>query len=118
MIRLSVGADLLSRRPRASLAIAAWSKSESKPSSDNLKLAQATKASFVLLGRTPLADEPACVAGVTGDANLKKALLADATREEVRTRSMAIFGIGIGSSFLLALIIGPLIAAYAGVGIM
>ena len=43
------------------------------------------------------------------------ALLADATREEVRTRSMAIFGIGIGSSFLLALIIGPLIAAYAGV---
>ena len=31
------------------------------------------------------------------------ALLADATREEVRTRSMAIFGIGIGTSFLLAL---------------
>lgn len=43
------------------------------------------------------------------------ALLADATREEVRTRSMAIFGIGIGSSFLLALILGPVIAAAAGV---
>jgi len=43
------------------------------------------------------------------------ALLADATREEVRTRSMAIFGIGIGSSFLLALIIGPIIAAAFGV---
>jgi MFS family permease len=43
------------------------------------------------------------------------ALLADATREEVRTRSMAIFGIGIGSSFLLALIIGPIIAAASGV---
>jgi MFS family permease len=43
------------------------------------------------------------------------ALLADATREEMRTRSMAIFGIGIGSSFLLALIIGPMIAAVAGV---
>lgn len=43
------------------------------------------------------------------------ALLADATREEVRTRSMAIFGIGIGSSFLLALILGPIIAAIAGV---
>jgi len=28
------------------------------------------------------------------------ALLADATREEMRTRSMAIFGIGIGMSFL------------------
>ena len=43
------------------------------------------------------------------------ALLADATREEMRTRSMAILGIGIGSSFLLALIIGPIIAAASGV---
>ena len=43
------------------------------------------------------------------------ALLADATREEVRTRTMAVFGIAIGSSFLLALIIGPVIAAAGGV---
>ena len=43
------------------------------------------------------------------------ALLADATRESVRTRTMAIFGIAIGSSFLLALIIGPVIAAASGV---
>ena len=43
------------------------------------------------------------------------ALLADATREAVRTRSMAIFGIGIGLSFLLSLIVGPIIAAAAGV---
>ena len=43
------------------------------------------------------------------------ALLADATRQAVRTRTMAIFGIAIGSSFLLALIIGPVIAAASGV---
>ena len=43
------------------------------------------------------------------------ALLADATREEMRTRSMAIFGIGIGTSFLIALIVGPMIAAQSGV---
>ncbi len=43
------------------------------------------------------------------------ALLADAPREAVRTRTMAIFGIAIGSSFLLALIIGPVIAAASGV---
>ncbi len=43
------------------------------------------------------------------------ALLADATREEVRTRSMAVFGVAIGSSFLLALIFGPVIAAAHGV---
>lgn len=42
------------------------------------------------------------------------ALLADATRAEMRTRSMAIMGIGIGTSFLLALIIGPVIAAAFG----
>ncbi len=43
------------------------------------------------------------------------ALLADATREEVRTRSMAVFGVAIGGSFLLALIFGPVIAAASGV---
>jgi predicted MFS family arabinose efflux permease len=42
-------------------------------------------------------------------------LLADATRKEVRTKSMAFLGIGIGSSFLIALILGPLIAAIFGV---
>ena len=43
------------------------------------------------------------------------ALLADATRDTVRTRSMAVLGIAIGSSFLLALILGPLLAAGNGV---
>lgn len=43
------------------------------------------------------------------------ALLADATRAEVRTRAMALFGVGIGATFLLALVIGPMIAAAAGV---
>ena len=42
------------------------------------------------------------------------ALVADATREQVRTRSMAFLGIGIGLSFMLALIIGPVIAARFG----
>jgi MFS family permease len=43
------------------------------------------------------------------------ALISDGTRSVVRTRSMAVFGIGIGSSFVIALIVGPVIAAYAGV---
>jgi len=43
------------------------------------------------------------------------ALISDATREEVRTRSMAIFGIGIGMSFMIAMIAGPLLAAKFGV---
>ena len=43
------------------------------------------------------------------------ALIADATREQFRTRSMAFMGIGIGLSFMLALIIGPLLGAQFGV---
>jgi MFS family permease len=43
------------------------------------------------------------------------ALISDATREQVRTKSMAIFGIGIGLSFMLAMVAGPLIAAKFGV---
>lgn len=43
------------------------------------------------------------------------AFIADATRSEVRTRSMAIFGIGIGVSFILAVTLGPLIAKPFGV---
>jgi MFS family permease len=43
------------------------------------------------------------------------ALLADATRTEIRTRTMALFGIGIGSTFLLAIVVGPAIAARSGV---
>jgi MFS family permease len=43
------------------------------------------------------------------------ALITDATREEVRTRSMAVFGIGIGTSFMIAMVAGPLIASQFGV---
>jgi MFS family permease len=43
------------------------------------------------------------------------ALVTDATRESVRTRSMAVVGIGIGSSFLIAMVVGPLLAARFGV---
>ena len=43
------------------------------------------------------------------------ALISDATREEVRTRSMAVFGVGIGLSFMIAMVVGPLIAGHFGV---
>ena len=43
------------------------------------------------------------------------ALITDATRKEVRTRSMAIFGVGIGLSFMVAMVAGPLLAAAFGV---
>ena len=43
------------------------------------------------------------------------ALAADLTREEQRTKVMAIIGASIGASFMLALVIGPLIDLWIGV---
>ena len=43
------------------------------------------------------------------------AFIADATRESVRTRSMALYGIGFGVSFMVAVVAGPEIAANLGV---
>ncbi|HVC53064.1 MAG TPA: MFS transporter [Stellaceae bacterium] len=51
--------------------------------------------------------------GAIGSATL--ALIADLTREEVRTRAMAMVGMTIGFSFVVAIVVGPLIAAAAGV---
>lgn len=43
------------------------------------------------------------------------AFIADATRDSVRTRSMAIYGVGFGLAFIVAIVAGPAIAAGAGV---
>jgi len=43
------------------------------------------------------------------------ALLADLTDESQRTKGMAIFGMGIGFSFMLALVIGPMMNRFIGV---
>lgn len=42
------------------------------------------------------------------------ALLADLTREQYRTRAMAVFGMSIGLSFCIAMLIGPLFASWWG----
>lgn len=43
------------------------------------------------------------------------ATVADVTREEVRTRAMAIVGMTIGLSFAVAIVLGPVVAAFFGV---
>ena len=50
--------------------------------------------------------------GAVGSSIL--ALVGDLTRDEVRTRAMAIVGVTVGLSFGLAILIGPLLAAVAG----
>jgi predicted MFS family arabinose efflux permease len=53
-------------------------------------------------------------AGAVGAVVL--ALVADLTREHNRTKAMALIGISIGASFMLALIAGPIVAQFIGVG--
>jgi MFS family permease len=43
------------------------------------------------------------------------ALVADLTKEENRTKAMAMVGITIGASFMVALVVGPIIANFVGV---
>ena len=43
-----------------------------------IELARAARCRFLLLGRTPMEDEPACCRGVVSDAELKRVLLAEA----------------------------------------
>jgi MFS family permease len=43
------------------------------------------------------------------------ALLADVTRPQVRTTAMAILGAGMGLAFVLALVLGPVVAGQIGV---
>ncbi|MGE5145168.1 MAG: MFS transporter [Candidatus Eiseniibacteriota bacterium] len=44
------------------------------------------------------------------------ALVADLTTEESRTKAMAMVGITIGASFMVALVAGPIVATFIGVG--
>jgi MFS family permease len=52
-------------------------------------------------------------AGAVGSVIL--ALVADLTSEENRTKAMALIGISIGASFMVALVAGPIIATFIGV---
>lgn len=51
-------------------------------------------------------------AGAIGSVLL--ASVADVTRTETRTRAMAIVGVSIGFSFMVAVVVGPIIAVFAG----
>lgn len=52
-------------------------------------------------------------AGAVGSVIL--ALVADLTSEESRTKAMAMVGITIGASFMIALVAGPIVASFIGV---
>jgi predicted MFS family arabinose efflux permease len=73
----------------------------------SLLAAQSESAAGLVLGRA-LQGAGAVSAAIT-------ALVADLTRIEVRTRAMALIGVTIGGSFVLALAVGPVLAAWLGI---
>ncbi|RLQ21336.1 MFS transporter [Seongchinamella sediminis] len=54
--------------------------------------------------------------GAGAIASTVMALVADLTREEQRTKAMALVGMSIGLSFAIALVLGPAVAAAGGLG--
>jgi MFS family permease len=68
--------------------------------------ARATSIEVVILGRA--------LQGSGAIASVVLALLADVTREEQRTKAVAFVGSSIGFSFLLALMLGPILDAIIG----
>ncbi len=68
--------------------------------------ANATTIDGVILGRA--------LQGAGAIASAVMALLADLTREEHRTKAMATIGASIGFSFLIAMVLGPLLSAWIG----
>ena len=62
----------------------------------------------VILGR--------CLQGSGAVAAAIMALLADQTREQVRTAAMATIGLSIGAAFAVAMVLGPWLAATFGLG--
>jgi predicted MFS family arabinose efflux permease len=69
--------------------------------------ALATSIEGVLLGRILQG------AGAIGSATL--ALVADLTREEVRTKAMAMIGMTIGLAFVVAIVVGPVLDGVIGI---
>ncbi len=61
---------------------------------------------LIILGRA--------LQGAGAIASTVMALLADLTGHEQRTKAMALLGMSIGMSFAVALVLGPLVAGYAG----
>ena len=69
--------------------------------------AQAESIEMIILGRA--------IQGAGAIAAAMMALLSDQTREEHRTKAMAMIGMSIGFSFIGAMVLGPLLSSWWGV---
>src|SRR5262245_26470559 len=73
----------------------------------SLVAARATSVAVLIAGRA--------LQGAGAISGAVMALVAYLTRPDVRTRAMAVIGVSIGASFMLALLLGPLLESVIGV---
>ena len=73
----------------------------------SLVAARATSIAMLIAGRA--------LQGAGAISGAVMALVTDLTRADVRTRAMAVIGVSIGASFMLALLLGPLLGSVIGV---
>lgn len=99
-IPMSIAADKLPRKPIIFLGLVLFALG-------GILAATATDIYQVILGRA--------LAGSGAVSAVLMALLADVTREEVRTKAMAAMGLTIASSIMLAFAFGPLLVGSVGI---
>lgn len=92
--------DRIGRKPMISIGLVCFGIG-------SVVAALSTSITGVLIGRV--------LQGTGAVGSVILALVADLTREEVRTKAMAIVGMTIGFSFVAAIVIGPLLASIIGV---
>src|SRR5262249_42812422 len=93
-------ADRLGRKPTIYLGLAVFA-------AGSLVAALAQSVYMVMLGRV--------IQGAGAISSAVLALLADLTREQNRTKAMAIIGLTIGATFSLSMVAGPLLNRAIGV---
>lgn len=99
-IPLGMASDAIGRKPVITAGLLLFALG-------SVVAALATTIHWVIIGRA--------LQGAGAVASAVLALAADLTREDHRTKVMAVIGMTIGMSFLAAMVIGPLVAGWVGV---